>query len=575
MKKYEELSEKWIRASVIGTSWAAFEIVLGSFLHNLKVPFSGSLLTAVGLIILISAGYSWSEKGLYWRAGLICAFMKTLSPSAYIFGPMIAIFSEALLLEFSVRMLGRNFAGYLLGAVLAMSWNLVILVFNLIVIYGSDLVGLYTGGLEYVREILGIHADIVWVPLLLLLALHGLSGLAVAVGGMAIGRNMTRQKGYEPVAADLSSSRAASGGPITAFDYSLAWLFLDIVLMFGGLLLLHYTGPGFWAAGVFLIIVIWAFRYRQAVQKLSKPRFWIMLVVITMLAALVFSQARTERLTLWQGILTGLQMNFRAALLIVAFTAIGKELYNPVIRKSLSTTRYRQLPLALELSFESLPYLVAHVPPFRTLLRNPGLLFYQLLLKTESRLAEVRGKLRFTPFVILLTGRVESGKTSCLKKLVTRLRESGTGVGGILAERVLQEDLTTGYDVVDIHTGKRAPFLRQVDAQAGPIGRFSILPEGLDLGKSALSPEKNTENEVVVIDEVGRLELRGEGWSESLSVLLAAGDHHVILAVNDQLVDKIAERWNLRPAFVADLANGGCQPILDQILELLRHQGSR
>ena len=48
------LSEKWIKASIIGTIWAASEIVLGSFLHNLKVPFSGNVLTANGLIILIS-----------------------------------------------------------------------------------------------------------------------------------------------------------------------------------------------------------------------------------------------------------------------------------------------------------------------------------------------------------------------------------------------------------------------------------------------------------------------------------------------------------------------------------------
>jgi hypothetical protein len=45
------LSEKWIKASIMGTIWAASEIVLGSFLHNLKVPFSGNILTAIGLVI--------------------------------------------------------------------------------------------------------------------------------------------------------------------------------------------------------------------------------------------------------------------------------------------------------------------------------------------------------------------------------------------------------------------------------------------------------------------------------------------------------------------------------------------
>jgi len=73
------ISEKWIKASIIGTIWAAAEIVLGSFLHNLRVPFSGNMLTAIALVILISVSYKWRERGLFWRAGVICALMKTMS----------------------------------------------------------------------------------------------------------------------------------------------------------------------------------------------------------------------------------------------------------------------------------------------------------------------------------------------------------------------------------------------------------------------------------------------------------------------------------------------------------------
>ena len=65
------ISEKWIKASIIGTIWAAAEIVLGSFLHNLRVPFSGNMLTAIALVILIAVSYRWRQHGLYCRAGMI------------------------------------------------------------------------------------------------------------------------------------------------------------------------------------------------------------------------------------------------------------------------------------------------------------------------------------------------------------------------------------------------------------------------------------------------------------------------------------------------------------------------
>ncbi len=187
-----KLSEKWIKASIIGTIWAASEIVLGSFLHNLKVPFSGNVLTAIGIIVLISISYTWKEKGLFWRAGLICAVMKTLSPSAVIFGPMIAIFTEALLLELSVRLLGRTFAGYILGAMLAMCWNLFQKIVNYIIFYGSDIVEVYSNLLRYAQKQLSIRTDIVWIPILVLLGTYALFGLIAAIIGIRVGRKILK-----------------------------------------------------------------------------------------------------------------------------------------------------------------------------------------------------------------------------------------------------------------------------------------------------------------------------------------------------------------------------------------------
>ncbi|MCK7542545.1 MAG: hypothetical protein MZV63_72600 [Marinilabiliales bacterium] len=96
----------------MGANWAASEIILGSFLHNLNIPFKGNILTAIGLILMISVAYKWKDRGLFWRSGLICALMKTMSPSAVLLGPMVAIIMEALLLDISVRLLGRNLAGF-------------------------------------------------------------------------------------------------------------------------------------------------------------------------------------------------------------------------------------------------------------------------------------------------------------------------------------------------------------------------------------------------------------------------------------------------------------------------------
>ncbi len=85
--------------------------VLGSFLHNAHIPFSGEFLTAIGIAILVSGHRLWPERGLLWRTGLVCAAMKSVSPSAVILGPMFAISAEGLLAEAGVGLLGGNAAG--------------------------------------------------------------------------------------------------------------------------------------------------------------------------------------------------------------------------------------------------------------------------------------------------------------------------------------------------------------------------------------------------------------------------------------------------------------------------------
>ncbi|NJK96017.1 MAG: hypothetical protein HC905_14875 [Bacteroidales bacterium] len=113
-------NEVWMKASVAGSLWAAFEIVIGSFLHNLHFPFTGMVMASIGVILLTSFSVMWKMKGIFWRAALVCALMKSISPSAVILGPMAGIMLEGLLMQLFVSVLGRNMIGYILGGIFAL-----------------------------------------------------------------------------------------------------------------------------------------------------------------------------------------------------------------------------------------------------------------------------------------------------------------------------------------------------------------------------------------------------------------------------------------------------------------------
>lgn len=549
------MSEKWIKASIAGTIWAASEIVLGSFLHNLKVPFSGNILTAIGIIILISIGYIWVERGLFWRAGLICALMKTMSPSAVIFGPMIAIFAEAFLLELSVRLLGRTIAGYAIGSMLAMSWNLVQKILNYIIFYGSNIIEVYSDLLKFAQKQLNIRTDIIWLPIIILLVVYALFGLLAAVTGIRVGRKMLKQPVNDiPVEINRPLGEVP-GNSGKGFKYSITWLLINIGLIICSFIFLNRTIWVVWSLVITGIVIIWSVRYKRALRQLSKPKFWILFVFITLLTAFVFTTAQPGENSLIIGLLTGIQMNFRAVVIIVGFSVLGTELYNPVVRNFFLKTSFKNLHLALELSAESLPLFIARIPDFKSLIRNPVTVFYQVISHADRRLSEIREKDLPDRKVFIITGSVRGGKTTFAKKLTVILRSNNIEVGGILSERVMKGTITTGYDLINIETGKNEDFLR-MDGKCGDdkIGRFMICKKGLLEGREILNSLVSADNKIVIIDEVGMLELQNKGWAENIDTLLQKSSNHLLLTVRDIFVEEVKKKWELTGAVIFNIS---------------------
>jgi nucleoside-triphosphatase THEP1 len=554
MESDHRLSEKWIKASIIGTIWAASEIVLGSFLHNLKVPFSGNILTAIGLIILISMSYVWTEKGLFWRAGIICALLKTMSPSAVIFGPMVAIFTESLLLELFVRLLGRTIGGYILGSMAAMSWNLFQQIINYIIFYGSDIINVYTNLLKMAQRQLAIKTDIVWLPIIILLIAYALFGLLSAVIGIRTGRKMRKQ----PASGQQFTTREPVTEPVRpmekSFSYSVIWLIADVAFIIISFFLLNKTPWQVWSAAITGIIIIWSLRYKRALRQLSKPKFWIFFVLITILTAFVFTRAGSGESQLQKGLLTGFQMNFRAAVMILGFSVLGTELYNPVIRSFFLRTSFKNLPLALELSVESLPSFIAGIPDFKTLIKNPVSIFYQVISQADRRLAEIKNTNPGQRKIFIVTGAVGQGKTTFVKRLSLFFSEYDIKAGGIISERVMNGERATGYDVVNIETGEKEVFLREdKEAEGEKVGRFSINPKGLEMGISVLNSLPGKKGMISIIDEIGLLEVSGRGWANCLERLFDRSENHIIITVRDSFVDVVRNKWKLSDITVFDV----------------------
>ncbi|GAB3839243.1 hypothetical protein [Hymenobacter jeollabukensis] len=141
----------------------------------------------------------------------------------------------------------------------------------------------------------------------------------------------------------------------------------------------------------------------------------------------------------------------------------------------------------------------------------------------------------------LLSGPIRSGKT-------TRLRHWAAGrtdVGGLL----MPTDAHGQRHFLDLRSGLRWP----VSARPGQwpvqqVGRFRFSPAAFDWANAALRGAA-TEPAVqwLVVDEIGPLELRGQGLAPAFTALLAARrlPNHLVLVVRAGLVEAVWQRFQL------------------------------
>lgn len=145
--------------------------------------------------------------------------------------------------------------------------------------------------------------------------------------------------------------------------------------------------------------------------------------------------------------------------------------------------------------------------------------------------------------ILLVTGERQVGKSTLLARAVTRLREVGLQVSGLLTRRTGPHDLT----VTELHTGEvyalTDPF---VDIPGSPTRNFTMNEAAFARSREALAGSFPTQ--VFVLDEIGPLELRRRrGWIDALELLRREQYALAIVVVRSELlpeaVDALEATW--------------------------------
>ncbi len=564
-EKYRHLHPVWVKAALLGSLWGSVEIIIGSFLHNLRVPFTGTILSAIGISILIGGQKLWNEKGLVWRAGVVCALMKSISPSAVIIGPMVGILTEAFALELFVRISKGARIGLLLGGMITACLPFIQSIVSLIITYGFNIAVLYIEAYKIAAKNVGIHSLDAYDVIGIFLTVNALFGLGAVLLGIAVGKNAVKDTlDPAPESNEKYSAWTSEGTQL----FSVTVLILTIIII--PLILYAISALSLvWSfALVALYIISMMVFYPKAWKRFSKPKLWIELIVITIFAGLLLGEmSGGSSGGMWGGISIGLQMSVRAAFMVVAFTIIGIELRNPIIIDWIMKKGFGQIGTAMEMAFDALPTMVASLGNQRMLLRHPVISLSRMLSVANHRLKELNHDGISTVRIYFLTGNRGSGKTKLLLRLVEEFKNRNIPVSGILSLAVIIDSVRIGYDVADIQTGKTVPLCRtDVEREGSRIGNFTFLHEGLEFGNRVLEKSNIIDASFVIVDEVGPLELKEEGWTISLNRLMAEKISHLLIVVRESLIERVKERWKIQPETVWNLNSVNSEELFLEII---------
>ena len=132
------------------------------------------------------------------------------------------------------------------------------------------------------------------------------------------------------------------------------------------------------------------------------------------------------------------------------------------------------------------------------------------------------------------------------------LKEKKLRIDGYLSEAVWEKEKFIGYDLADLKENRLFPFIRKEGQEEWEkIGSFFFLPETLDLAKKIIRRSKK--EDLCLVDEVGPLELKGQGVWPALEDVLMIPEQDLLLVMRESIMKDFIRKMQRDDFIVYDI----------------------
>ena len=135
---------------------------------------------------------------------------------------------------------------------------------------------------------------------------------------------------------------------------------------------------------------------------------------------------------------------------------------------------------------------------------------------------------------IFISGKPGVGKTTLLKKISDILKKRNVKFGGFITLEIREHGKRKGFEIIDITTGKREVFA-SIDFNHSRVGKYGVSVKRFE-EVAVPAVERGIKSGLLLIDEIGRMEMKSLWFSEKIREILNS-EIHLLATLHRNYVD--------------------------------------
>jgi len=171
--------------------------------------------------------------------------------------------------------------------------------------------------------------------------------------------------------------------------------------------------------------------------------------------------------------------------------------------------------------------------------------------------------------VFIITGEKGEGKTTTAISIIKYLKNNGITIGGFYARGYWHNNKRAQFDLIDISSGHQMVLCQTTDKHNWiKIFEYYFNPSAISSGNAILKKAAENNYQLVVIDEIGKIETQKKIWYQSVRQILEQDNYCMMWCVGKKSIDAVLQTFQPEKVTIFDIS----EYTPDEISEIINYQ---